>query len=382
MSLEPPPRTTWRAITTLTVALALAGTLVFVPLGPWLIMALWFASMARPLLARLGRAMGGRHRAAAVLVLVLFIALLAPCIVIFVSITTEAIDLARRIGSSDTGRAALRAIVSTDGPPSGDSSQLGGIPLTPSGVLDLIQEHGARAWTIVMTAAGAATNVAVGLFVFFWGAFVALSDGPKAYAWMEARTPISREHFGRLASAFNETGRGLFVGVGLSGLVQALVATGAYFALGVPRALVLGLVTFVASLIPTFGCALIWAPVAAGLALSGQTTKAIVLTVIGVAVVGSVDNILRPMFSRWGKLALPSFVIVVSMFGGLALFGGWGLALGPLFVRLAKEALDIAAEEREGRAGGSSAEASARGSSEAEPRAAEPPGVGVRPHTA
>ncbi|MEO8877725.1 MAG: AI-2E family transporter, partial [Polyangiaceae bacterium] len=143
-----------------------------------------------------------------------------------------------------------------------------------------------------------------------------------------------------------ETGRGLLVGVGLTGLVQGVIATVAYFALGVPRALVLGLLTCLASVIPSVGTALVWVPIAIGLGLSGRTGSAAILVGIGVLVIGTIDNVLRPVFSRFGKLELPSFVLLVSIFGGLALFGTWGFLLGPLLVRLAKEALIISREER------------------------------------
>jgi predicted PurR-regulated permease PerM len=52
------------------------------------------------------------------------------------------------------------------------------------------------------------------------------------------------------------------------------------------------------------------------------------------------------VFSRFGNLELSSFVLLVSIFGGLAMFGGWGLLVGPLFVRLAKEALVLARLDR------------------------------------
>ena len=38
---------------------------------------------------------------------------------------------------------------------------------------------------------------------------------------------------------------------------------------------------------------------------------------------------------------LPTFVLLLAMLGGIATFGGWGVLLGPLFVRLATEALGI-----------------------------------------
>ncbi len=88
-------------------------------------------------------------------------------------------------------------------------------------------------------------------------ALAPLVDGVRYYRWIEDHAPLARERTRRLADAFNETGRGLFVSVGLTGLVQGILATVAYFALGVPRALVLGLLTCVASLIPSIGTALV-----------------------------------------------------------------------------------------------------------------------------
>jgi predicted PurR-regulated permease PerM len=110
--------------------------------------------------------------------------------------------------------------------------------------------------------------------------------------------------------------------------------------------LVLGLLTCIASLIPSVGTALVWVPIAVGLALAGKTVSAAVLAAVGVFVIGTVDNVLRPVFARFGKLDLSSFALLVSIFGGLAIFGTGGLILGPLFVRLAKEALMIAHGDR------------------------------------
>ena len=149
----------------------------------------------------------------------------------------------------------------------------------------------------------------------------------------------------RLAGAFHETGRGLLVGVGLTGLVQGVVATITYVALSIPSALVLGILTTVASLLPSVGTALVWIPVAGGLAFSGRYVAAGILTAVGVLVIGTVDNVMRPVFSRFGRLNLPTYVLFLAIFGGLAFFGAAGLLLGPLLVRLGVEALAIARDE-------------------------------------
>jgi len=128
------------------------------------------------------------------------------------------------------------------------------------------------------------------------------------------------------------------------------LATIIYASLGVPRALFLGSLTFLASLVPALGSGLVWVPVAAGLALTGSIGKGLLLFVLGILVIGGIDNVLRPFIARYAQLKLPPLLLFASMFGGFALFGAFGLLLGPLFVRLGKEALEIRSEAQPGRA--------------------------------
>ena len=102
----------------------------------------------------------------------------------------------------------------------------------------------------------------------------------------------------------------------------------------------LGLLTAFAALIPSVGTALVWVPLGVGLAIGGRTGEAIAVVVLG-CVVAVVDNIVRPVLSRHAHLDLPTFLLFIAMLGGIAMFGAWGLLLGPLFVRLGVEALRI-----------------------------------------
>jgi predicted PurR-regulated permease PerM len=331
------------AIKTVLIALALAALVVLVPMWAPLVLAAWFAHFTRPIVARIcQKRLAKRKRAAGMMVLFAVLILLAPLVLIAVSLTSSAVELVDTMMKSKSGGAALKSIVAADG----NGFHLGESLKAPEKLVELARQHGTKAWTAINRIAGMTANAIIGFFVFLIGAYTFLVEGETAYKWCEQHVPVRPELFARFARAFNETGRGLLVGVVLTGALQSVIATVAYLVLGVPSALVLGLITFFASLIPSIGTALVWVPVAAGLALSGRTTAAIVLVVLGVAVIGTIDNFLRPMFSRWGKLDMPSFVVLVTMFGGLAVFGAWGLVLGPLIVRLFIEALRIAREER------------------------------------
>ena len=132
----------------------------------------------------------------------------------------------------------------------------------------------------------------------------------------------------------------MFVGVGLTALLQGTVATIGYVALGLPQALVLGLVTTLAALIPSVGTGLVWLPVSLVLFAADRTVAGAVLVAVG-CFTSIIDNFVRPWLSRYGHLDLPMVVVFMAMLGGIAAFGGFGLLLGPLFVRLAVEGLDI-----------------------------------------
>lgn len=342
------PRQQAYAFRWVVLALAIGALATFVPLWAPLVLAAWFAVLGRPLVKRVAGATGGRSRAAGGLVVILLMAVFVPLGGALVSLTRGAIELGQNVLSSGSAKSALIAVVSGGGSadaPGGGQDLLGTLK-SPGRIFAFVQEHGATAAHIVGSAAGVATEALLGLFVFVYAVYVFLVDGPAYYEWLENHAPIERSHLRRLVGAFNETGRGLLVSVGLTGFAQGLVATITYFALGVPRAFVLGLLTCVASLLPSVGTALVWVPVAVGLALAGHTVAAAIMAGVGVVVIGLIDNVTRPIFARFGELQLSNFVLLTSIFGGLAIFGTWGLILGPLSVRLAKEALVIARADR------------------------------------
>jgi predicted PurR-regulated permease PerM len=94
------------------------------------------------------------------------------------------------------------------------------------------------------------------------------------------------------------------------------------------------------SMIPMAGAFVVWAPAAIYLALTGHVGKAIALTVIGVLIIGSIDNFLRPKLVG-EKTRLHELLIFFSVLGGLQVFGVLGLVLGPVVVAITMALLDI-----------------------------------------
>ena len=320
--------------------LVLAGAITLAPMWVPIVVAAWTAGLARPMSRRLERVVGKR-RVAAVMTIALLLIVLIPFSLAVVSLVVSGIELVRRAAASDEVRMALQSLVSDGG---GSEISLSDI-VDPRRAAQLVGEHGAEAWSIVKGFAGTTAGAIVQVFVYIIAIQVFLADGEAGWTWFVDRAPIAPRILERLRATFQETGRGLIIGVGGTALAQALVSAAAYTALGVPRALTLAQLTFFAAFIPSLGTALVWVPIAAGLALSGETVRALILAVVGVLVIGTIDNILRPVLARWGRLDLPVSLQIFAVFGGFAIFGAWGFLIGPLLVRMAKEALDIARDE-------------------------------------
>ena len=273
----------------LLAVLCAAALVVWAPFAPWAILGTWLGLYARKLYVPLCHKLGGRSGLSAGLTVSLLLVLLLPIAALMASIAIDAIALVRGLVDSDRGRLVLERLAQGDG--SGAAQQP---MMSVAGITDLLLSQGARAWTITQQLAGAAAQVLVGLFIMVSGMYGVLTEGPAWWEFAERHAPMPPSSLRRFADAFVETGRGLAFGIVGAGTLQAILATIAYFVLGVPSALALGMLTLLLSVIPAVGTALVWGPVAIGLALTGRTGAAIVLAIVGVAVIGTVRRKWRP----------------------------------------------------------------------------------------
>jgi predicted PurR-regulated permease PerM len=332
-ALRPAPVAPW-------ILIGLTAVAVYAcwPRWPALVLAAWTSALASPLLARFERRLHGTRRAAAALSLLLFTVLALPLVAIALGVISGAQDLARLLAEQPSAKGALESIATGPQTPG---------PLLPrdlASALELFERHGAQGVTLLKNLAGAAVGGVVSLLIYFGGAYAFLIHGPEVWAWMRAHSPLPPRHLERLSAAFHETGHGLLVGVGLTSATQGVIATLVYLSLGVPRWWVLGPLTGLSSIIPLVGSALIWGPLAAGFFLGDHVGKALILLVLGLGVISTADNLLRPVYARVGSLHMPTFLLFVALLGGLSAFGTWGAVLGPLVVRLWLEALALQRE--------------------------------------
>jgi len=183
-------------------------------------------------------------------------------------------------------------------------------------------------------------NVLIALITLFF----LLRDGKEFFSRLQRLLPMDQEHQQRLFKNIVDAVLAVVHGSLVVGMVQGLLAGLAYHFLGVPFAVLWGVVTGFAALLPVGGSTLVSIPATLYLFLQGETLRAIVLLVWSLGIVGSVDNILKPLIIG-NRLGLPVLFLFFGILGGLALFGALGIVLGPVIFALLRALLDLYSRE-------------------------------------
>jgi predicted PurR-regulated permease PerM len=79
--------------------------------------------------------------------------------------------------------------------------------------------------------------------------------------------------------------------------------------------------------------------------MTGSVGTGVTLIIVGVAIIGLVDNVLRPILLS-GRTQLNGLLVFVSLLGGLAAFGILGLVLGPVIMATTIGMLDSYTKDR------------------------------------
>ena len=103
--------------------------------------------------------------------------------------------------------------------------------------------------------------------------------------------------------------------------------------LGVPNAPLWAVVMALSSLLPAVGTGIVWVPVSFYLFATADLWRGIVMALAGLLVIGSVDNVLRPILIG-RDTRMPDFLVLLTTLGGLAAFGFTGLLIGPVAAAL------------------------------------------------
>jgi predicted PurR-regulated permease PerM len=131
----------------------------------------------------------------------------------------------------------------------------------------------------------------------------------------------------QVLTTVSRTVRGVMYGMLGTALAQALVAVLGFLIAGVPAVPLLGIGTFLFSLVPV-GPPLIWGGAALWLFDQGQPGWGVFMLLWGFFLISGVDNVVKPLLISRGS-SLPFLLVLLGVLGGVMAFGFVGLFIGP-----------------------------------------------------
>lgn len=320
------------------VMAALVATALYV-MRPFLIPIAWAAILAYatwPMFERIEQGLGGRTTLGAIaMTLLIVLGVVVPATVLSLALAAE---VQRTVGGTTINLQAVResAIAWLNHVP------LAGPRLAAQAAAFLADGQAAQNWALSKVGAwfGTATALAGGVGRVVVEVIVTLMTMFSLYrhghvVGRQVETVMRRaggERLAALLAPLGATVRAVTYGTLLTALVQGTLVMLGCWAAGLAAPVLLGALAGVLALTPV-GPPLVYVPACIWLAVQGRYVAAGLLLAWGVAIVGSVDNVLRSWFLS-GAARIPFLLGFFGLLGGLAAFGAIGLFLGPVSVAL------------------------------------------------
>jgi predicted PurR-regulated permease PerM len=334
-------------------ASALMAYGLFTVLRPFLESIVWgllLAFLLKPINERLRRVLGGRRGAAAlVLTMAGFLFVLVPTGILAVVFGRQAGDLITRLQAlAERYKVAhpsdifnlplvlrLMAWLDTILPVDTAQMQTAAIQAT-KGLLGLLV---LASGSLFASALGTVVGILLTLFLLFFF----LRDWDVMIDAALRLVPLDARRKDHLAEHIAAVTRGVALGSLVTAGVQGTLIGIAFLLVGLPSAVVFGALGAVAALLPVPGTSAVWLPASIVLLVQGRTVAGVFMLLWGVLVVGTADNIIRPLFVS-GKAQMSTLPVFLGLLGGIGAFGAMGIVLGPVIVALALALLRFAAE--------------------------------------
>jgi predicted PurR-regulated permease PerM len=327
----------------LIVLMACAVYLCWQILQPFMSVLVWAVVLAvvfAPVHRRIEQRVPSPAAAAAISTLLVIITILAPVTFITIAVVNEA-------------RGVATSLASHEGPWLDPQSPLVGPVLrwlsqyvdvaqlqSPDFVRERLQLWSGSLAVGTIGVVGGLVAAIVQMFLVIFTLFYLFRDGRAISRALFDLVPLESGQIADVVTRTREVIAGSVYGVVMISAIQGALGFFIFWALGLPSALLWGVVMFFLSMIPSAGAFLVWAPAALYLAATGAWTRAVILVVWGVLVVGSIDNFLSPRLVG-KRTCMHELLIFFAVLGGIQMFGVLGVVLGPVVIAITLALIEI-----------------------------------------
>lgn len=187
--------------------------------------------------------------------------------------------------------------------------------------------------------AGTITTIFM-VFISLVASFYFFKDGKELLKVIAKASPLPDREDAIIFSRIAQAMRSVAVGVVLVSIIQGVVAAIGFTIFGIDRAILWGAIAALLAMLPGIGTSVIMIPAIIYLFVTGSLFNAIGLLIWSIIAIIVIDNIVGPQLMSRGNNLHP-LLILLSVLGGISMFGPLGFIIGPVIITLFMVLLEI-----------------------------------------
>ena len=184
------------------------------------------------------------------------------------------------------------------------------------------------------------SNFFIQIFIFYVCLFYFYVDKERFLKTLKKIVPLKTHHKEALIIKFKKVSTAVFLDTLLIALMQGVLVGIGFYIFGLPSGIVWGIIASFFALLPFIGSGFIWGSASLSLILTGDYVSGIGFLMYGIIVVSFSDNLVRPYLLE-KSIHIHPFLILLSIMGGIKVFGFLGIFYGPIIISMLVTLIDL-----------------------------------------
>ncbi len=180
---------------------------------------------------------------------------------------------------------------------------------------------------------GSLAELFLGLFIMLFLLYYLFKDGNNIMENIMNILPVTEDHKEQIKTESKRVLYGVMYGQVLIAIIQGILGGLAFVIFGLKNPVFWGFIMGLLALIPILGTPVVWVPAGILQIIAGNIFSGIGVLLFGAIIMFSIENIIRPRYIG-RKSGMHPILVILSIFGGIKLFGLIGLIIGPILVVL------------------------------------------------
>lgn len=207
--------------------------------------------------------------------------------------------------------------------------------ITPESLQDsmttVAQEVGKWLLSILQGAAGGAFGAITGAILFLYVFLSLLTNRDKVLLLIRRLNPLGEEITDLYMAKMGAMVKGTVMGQFVIAVCQGVAGAASIYIAGFHQGFFIFAVLLSALSIIPLGSGIITIPFGVGMILFGNVFGGVFVILFHLIVVTNIDNFLRPILVPRAA-RLDSALMLLAVFAGIAMFGAWGIVIGPVLM--------------------------------------------------